>query len=249
MSPFPSPTKIWRTEPYPTISPTRPELSAKGKVVLITGGGTGIGASTARAFAQAGAARIALLGRREKPLQEAKASIQKEYPGVDIFVAPTDVTEKNAVDAAFANFAGHGSIDVVVSNAGFIGPQEPVAEVTDTDGFLNAIHINVAGALYVAQAFSRHASKDAVVIEVNSSAAHVNFAPGFTAYSTAKMAVFKLWDSFAFGHPNLRVYHVQPGTINTDMNKEAGGVAALGFEDSGKYSTVPIGKLPWLIVM
>jgi NADPH:quinone reductase-like Zn-dependent oxidoreductase len=108
MAPFPSPTSTWHTKTYQSISPTRPELSAKGKTVVVTGGGTGIGAETARYFAEAGASRIAIFGRREQPLLDTKASIEHKFPDVEVFVASTDVTNKNEVDAAFAKFVGGG---------------------------------------------------------------------------------------------------------------------------------------------
>ncbi|KAE8333316.1 hypothetical protein BDV39DRAFT_199044 [Aspergillus sergii] len=230
MAPFPSPTSKWHTEAYPSISPTRPELSAKGKTILITGGGTGIGAETAHQFSEAGASRIILLGRREQPLLDTKASIDSKSSGVEVFVAPTDVTKKDGVDEAFARFVGDGNIHVLVSNAAVIGPQDAVGDV-DGDRFLDAIQQNLKGSLNVAQVFLRYASKDAVVIETSSSAAHVNFAPGFAAYSIAKLAVFRLWDSLAFANPGLSVFHVQPGVVDTAMNREAGGVAAMGFAD------------------
>jgi NAD(P)-dependent dehydrogenase (short-subunit alcohol dehydrogenase family) len=236
-SPFPSPTPTWHTKTYQSLSSTRPELSAKGKAVLITGGGTGIGAETAHHFAEAGASHIALLGRREQPLLDTKASIEHKFAGVKVFVASTDVTNKDEVDAAFAKFVGDGKLHVVVSNAAMVGPQDPVKDV-NADKFLDAIHQNLKGSLYIAQAFLRHASTDAVVIEVNSAAAHLNFGPGFASYSIAKLAVFRLWDSLAFANPELSVFHVQPGVVDTDMNKETGGVKAVGFEDHGKWRTV-----------
>lgn len=234
MAPFPSPTSTWHTTAYATISPIRPELSAVGKTVIITGGGTGIGAETARSFAEAGASRIALLGRREQPLLHTKASIESKFPGVEIFVASTDVTKKSEVDAAFANFIGRGRVDVVVSNAGAMGPSESV-EDAEEHKFLGAIQKSIQGSLFVAQAFLRHAAANAVAINVCSSAAHLNFAPGFAAYSIAKLATFRLWDSVAFAHPELSVFHTQPGVVDTDMNKEIGGVAALGQEDHGTW--------------
>jgi NAD(P)-dependent dehydrogenase (short-subunit alcohol dehydrogenase family) len=234
MAPFPSPTAKYHSNTYPTLSPSRPELSAKGKSVLITGGGSGIGAETARSFAEAGAARIALLGRREQPLLDTKASIERNHSGVDVFIAPTDVTKKNEVDIALKNFLGSGKLDVVVSNAAVTGPHDTVKDV-DSEKFLSAVEINLRGSLNVAQAFLRYASPDAVAIEINSSAAHVNFGPGFAAYGVAKLAVYRLWDSLAFANPNLSVFHVQPGVIDTDMNREAGGVKAVGFEDHGAY--------------
>ncbi|KAK5174348.1 uncharacterized protein LTR77_001428 [Saxophila tyrrhenica] len=63
MAPMPSLTKTWHSQSYPSIDPLRPELSAKGKVVAITGGGGAIGAATALAFAKAGASKIAIIGR------------------------------------------------------------------------------------------------------------------------------------------------------------------------------------------
>jgi len=120
-SPYPAPTKKWHSNTYQSISPTRPELSANGKTVIVTGGGSGIGAETARSFAQAGAARIALLGRREQPLLDTKASIEHQFPKVEVFVAATDVTNRNQVEAVFAKFVGDSKIDVLVSSAGFIG--------------------------------------------------------------------------------------------------------------------------------
>lgn len=232
-TPFPSPTSTWHSNTYPALSPTRPELSAKGKTVLITGGGTGIGAETAAYFAEAGASRIALLGRREQPLVDTKASLEQRFPGLEVFIAPTDVTNKKQVAAAFDTFLGNGKLHVLVSNAAIIGPQDSVEDV-ESEAFMESIHQNVKGSLLVAQAFLRYASSDAVVIETNSSAAHMNFSSRFAAYSIAKFAVYRLWDSLASANPNLSVFHVQPGVVDTAMNKEAGGVAALGIEDHGK---------------
>lgn len=238
-APFPSPSHTWHDDTYPSLSPTRPELSAKGKTVVVTGGGTGIGAETARTFASAGAARIALLGRREAPLLETKASIERDFPGVEVFTAPTDITKRSEVEAAFsAFFASGGNVDVLVSNAATTGPQDPVA-IVDAEKFLDSVLINLRGAIYVAQTFLRHAAKDAVVIDVNSSAAHVDFAASFTAYATSKTAVFRMWSSLAFGHPEMSVFHIQPGIVKTDMNREAGGADAMGFSDDGEYRPQP----------
>ena len=237
MVPFPSPTSAWHSTTYQSISLNRPELSAKGKTVLITGGGTGIGAETARSFAEAGASRIALLGRREQPLLDTKASIEHKFSNVEIFTASTDVTKKKEVDAAFSKFSGNGKIHVLVSNAAIIGPQKSIRNVEGAK-FLEAIQQNLEGSLNVAQAFLRHAETDAVVIEVNSASAHVNFVPKFAAYSVAKLAVFRLWDCLAFTEPELSVFHVQPGVVATDMNREAGGIEAAGFEDDSKRKEV-----------
>lgn len=209
-APFPSPTTKWHSNTYPSLSPSRPSLSAAGKTVLITGGGSGIGAATALSFAEASASRIALVGRREQPLLDTKASIEEKFPGVDVFVASTDVTDKRQVEDAFRKFAAKGKIDVLVSNAAVTGPPESV-EDADEERWLGAIQTNLKGSLFVAQASLRHASEKAVVVEVNSSAAHMNFAAQYASYSVAKFAVHRLWDSVAFARPELSVFHVQPG--------------------------------------
>ncbi|KAK8108097.1 short chain dehydrogenase reductase [Apiospora kogelbergensis] len=218
---FPVPTKIYHDTGYPTISATRPENSANGKTVVITGGGSGIGSETARFFAAAGAARILLLGRRPGPSPKPR-------------------------HAAFADFVkqtpGQKKIDVLISNAAFTGPLEGVADV-DPTAFLAGIQTNVGGALHVAQAFLRHAAADAVVVNVSSSAAHLGFADAFVSYSVAKLAAYRVWDTVAFANPEKRVYHIQPGVVDTDMNREVGGVKAMGFED---HVSLPAGFMLWL---
>lgn len=146
-------------------------------------------------------------------LFDTEATIEHEFADVEVFVASADVTKKNES-----------------------GPdlREPVRDA-DSDKFLKAIQHNLSGSLFVAQAFLRYASTDAVVIDVNSFAARLNFGPGFALKSVAKLAIFRLWDSLAFANPDLNVFHVQPGVVDTAMNREAGGVAAAGFEDHGEW--------------
>ena len=202
--------------------------------MLVTGGGTGIGAETAHYFAAAGASRVALLGRREQPLLDTKASIEEKFPGVDVFTASTDITKKSDVDVAFAKFVGNGKINVVVSNAAIMGPHGPVTADLDADKFLENIQQNLTGSLYVAQAFLRYAAPNAVAIEVSSFVAHLNFTTAIASYSVAKMAIVRLWDNLGLAHPEISVFHVQPGVVDTEINREIGGVAAAGYEDDGK---------------
>ncbi|KAL4952341.1 hypothetical protein BDW69DRAFT_200834 [Aspergillus filifer] len=235
--PFPSATQTWHSTTYPSISPTKPSLSAAGKTVLITGGGTGIGAETARSFAAAGAANIALLGRRLQPLQDTKESIEKKFPETKIFIASADVSKKAEVDDAFEKFitslpTSSTKIDVLISNAATTGPHDGVATV-DPEPFISAVNINLLGAIHVAQAFTRYAADNAVVVNVSSNAAHLNFGPYFAAYIVGKWSAFRVWDMLAFEKKEVgwRVYHTQPGVVDTDMNREAGGIEVLKYED------------------
>lgn len=237
MGPFNSPTPTYHTTSYPSISPTRPELSAKDKTILITGGGTGIGAETALYFAIAGASRIALLGRREQPLSDTKARINKQFPEVEIFAISTDITKKTEVEAAFTKIVGegrNGKIDVLISNAAQLGPQVPVRDV-DGDDFLDGIHQNLKGTLNLAQEFLKYASTDAIVINISSLAAYMKSLPGLASYSIAKMSIIRFWDCLVYENPEIRVFHIQPGIVDTAMNRATQGIRNLGVEeDDGK---------------
>jgi NAD(P)-dependent dehydrogenase (short-subunit alcohol dehydrogenase family) len=237
--PYPSFTKLFHNKAQPSTLPTRPELLTKGKSIVVTGGGVGgIGGETARYFAAAGASRIAILGRRQKPLADNKAYIEEHYPEVEVVAIPTDVTKQADVDAAFATITKEGiiSIDVLVSSAAEIGLREPVAQADGT-AYLQTVNNNVAAALWLTKAFARHAKpEDAVVIAISSWAAHWSAMDIFSAYSVAKIAVVRLWDTFMLSNPNIRVVHTQPGVVLTEMNLREGG--AKSFEgipiDDGK---------------
>ena len=113
-APYPSYTKTWHNKPYPAISPSRPELSAAGKTIVIAGGGQGIGRSIALAFGEAGASHIALLARRISDLNEAQELITRAWPAVKVTVHSVDITdEKGLARAADAI----GQWDVLVLNA------------------------------------------------------------------------------------------------------------------------------------
>ncbi|HYC94889.1 MAG TPA: SDR family NAD(P)-dependent oxidoreductase, partial [Sphingomicrobium sp.] len=90
---------------------------ANGRHALITGGGTGIGAATARVLATEGA-KITLLGRRREPLEEVAA----EFGGL---VIACDVTNRDEIENAFEDArAANGPLDYVILNAG-IGDSAP----------------------------------------------------------------------------------------------------------------------------
>lgn len=221
MPDLPSPTRTFHKKTYPSLDPTRPELSAKGKVIVITGGGTGIGAETAKYFAKAGALRIAILGRRSQPLLDTKAAIEAEFPGSQILAIPTDVTNTTAVDKAFAEVAGGGKIDVLVSNAAMIGAQGNILTL-NVEEFMQGITTNLQNNFNVTKAFLAHATANPIIIETNSAAAHITIAGGFSVYNISKVATARFYDSLAFEHPELSVYCVQPGAVDTAMSKEAG---------------------------
>ncbi|KAH7111802.1 oxidoreductase [Dendryphion nanum] len=240
-----APTQIYHRTAYPSIDPARPELSAKGKIIIITGGGTGIGAETAKYFAKAGAARIGILGRREQPLQETKDDIEKNFSSVEVFAIPTDVTKVSEVEAAFSQIAGDGHIHVLVSNAAVIGALGSVVNIA-ADEFLAGIVTNLTGNINVTKAFLKHASHNAVLVETNSAAAHLTLAPGCSAYSVAKAATARFYQSLTVEHPQMSFFSIQPGAIETDISREAGYKPVLSL--LGQYDDVslPASFIVWL---
>ena len=230
---FPAPQRItkWHATSYPAIDPARPELSAKGKTVVVSGGGSGIGAAIARAFAAAGAPRIAIFGRRQNVLEATKASVEKEYPATHVLTLTADVSKRADVDAAFDEIASKlGQIDIFVNNSGFLSAPNTIASA-DFDDWWMAMEINVKGPFLASRAFLRHAAKDAYLLNISTGVSHMPaFPTGISAYAVSKAAAVKLFDYFALENPGIHIVNVQPGVVDTDMSHK-GGVTG---QDRGK---------------
>jgi NADPH:quinone reductase-like Zn-dependent oxidoreductase len=121
--PFPSLTKVWRTDSYAAIDPHRPELSLAGKTVVVTGGGSGIGGAIARSVAKAGASRVAIIGRRHDVLDENKTAMVAVSPAATgVTTAIADISKEDEVAVAFAAIAAKiGTLDVLIHNAAYFG--------------------------------------------------------------------------------------------------------------------------------
>jgi NAD(P)-dependent dehydrogenase (short-subunit alcohol dehydrogenase family) len=119
---------------YPAIDPTNPANSAAGKVVLVTGGGSGIGKHIAAAFNKARAKAVIITGRRENILREAAAELEESGGDAKILWFVADVTDEAALKNAFARAAEEvGAIDVVVANAGYMATPAPAASADVAD--------------------------------------------------------------------------------------------------------------------
>ncbi|KAF3761551.1 NAD(P)-binding protein [Cryphonectria parasitica EP155] len=108
-------------------------FSVKGMVALVTGGGTGIGLMITRALAQAGAAKVYIVGRRLEVLQKAAASIDAS-PGVIIPVT-CDVTSQDDLTAVASQIASEvGYLNLLFCNSGIAGPQVPAPPAPASQG-------------------------------------------------------------------------------------------------------------------
>jgi NAD(P)-dependent dehydrogenase (short-subunit alcohol dehydrogenase family) len=228
MSGFPSLTKEWHTKSYPAIDPLRPELSAKGKVIAITGGGGAVGSATALAFAKAGASKIAILGRRDKPLQETKAQIEEAVPGTTVMAIHADISNADSVRGAFGNIKKNlGDIDILVCNAGYLSKFEKLGDA-DPEEWWKGYEINVRGAFNCTRAFLSVAAPRAILVDVSTCVVHMPAMQAGSAYVSSKLAATKIYETFGAENPNLDVTHVHPGVVSSEINAKSGITATDG---------------------
>src|SRR5512145_2041132 len=196
-----------------------------GKVVVITGASSGIGAALAQTVSRRGAHPV-LVARRGALVREVAA---RSGPGALAVVA--DVTRRKDVervrDEALEQF---GRIDVWVNNAGR-GITRSVSELTDEDFDLMML-VNVKSALYGMQAILAHFETrgSGHIINVSSMLGRVPFAPLRSAYAAAKHALNSLTANLrmelAARCPGITVSCVFPGAVATDFGTNAlhGGI-------------------------
>lgn len=192
----------------------------RGDVVFITGGGRGIGAAVAEAFARAGS-DLALVARTAAEIESVAAACRAK--GVRALALAADVSRREELSAAVhaaENTFGH--IDVLVSAAGVYGPIGPLVE-NDLDAWANAISVNLLGTVYALHAVlpGMIARRQGVVIGFSGGGAVAPF-PRFSAYATSKAAVVRLTETVAeeVREYGIRVNAIAPGAVNTRLLDE-----------------------------
>lgn len=198
----------------------------EGKVALVTGGGSGIGAATADLLRERGATVVA-------------ADLR---PGEGIEVL--DVTDEVAVDALVASIVErHGALDVAANVAGTPGVYAHVADAR-TDDWRDTMSVNLDGVFFCLRAELRamRASGRGSIVNVASSAGRMGV-PGLSAYSASKHAVLGLTKSAALevAHDGIRVNAVCPGSVRTPMLRSFVGGDEDLLEKMGRRA--PMGRL------
>ncbi|KAA5834413.1 SDR family oxidoreductase [Saccharopolyspora hirsuta] len=184
-----------------------------GKVVLITGGGTGIGAATAARLAGEGA-RVVVTGRRRAPLDEvAAATGALAVPGD----SSVDADARAVVDRTLAEF---GRLDVLVVNAGGHG-MSAVADTTDED-WRRSLDGNLNSAFVMCRAALPALVEARGNIVVMSSVAGLFAGPEVAGYTVGKHALIGLTRSMArdYGPRGVRVNAICPGWVRTPMSDQ-----------------------------
>jgi NAD(P)-dependent dehydrogenase (short-subunit alcohol dehydrogenase family) len=204
------------------IDPRRKKVAAlPGKVIVVTGGTSGIGAETARLFAAEGA-KVVMAGRRRDEGEALAAAL-----GPDAWFVRADVRDEADVEALIAGTVDrYGRLDTLVNNAGSGGAPGGIATL-DLDRLDDtmAVHVHgvVAGMKHAAPVMVEQGSGS--IINVASIGGHI---AGWTFldYSVAKAAVLQLtrWVAAELGSHNVRVNSISPGPILTGIFAKGAGV-------------------------
>lgn len=181
----------------------------EGKIVLVTGGTTGIGFATAKHFALEGAAVI-ITGRRKDKLDEAVAAIGSTAVGVQ-----ADSSNLPDLDRLYEQVKQqHGRIDILFANAG-IGEFASIDQLTE-EHFDRIININLKGVVFTVQKALSLIPKGGAIV-LNASIVSVKGMPAFGIYSATKAAVRSLARTWTneLKDRQIRVNVVSPGPIET----------------------------------
>jgi NAD(P)-dependent dehydrogenase (short-subunit alcohol dehydrogenase family) len=187
-----------------------------GKVAVITGASSGLGATFAEALAEVGA-RVVLGGRRLERLNEVKARILSS--GGDAVAIRTDVTEPsdcaNLVSEAISRY---GAVNVLVNSAG-IGAAVPASRETPEE-FRSVIDTNLMGSYWMAQACAKHMAPGSSIINVSSVLALTSAGLPQAAYASSKAALLGLTIDLAQqwgSRKGIRVNALAPGYFPSEM--------------------------------
>ncbi|WP_449413456.1 SDR family oxidoreductase [Pandoraea soli] len=180
-------------------------MSTSKKFAAVTGAGSGIGRAAAIALAASGFT-VALIGRRDAPLQETKAAI--DDAGGDAYVAAADVGDECSVDAAFAQILREfGRLDVLLNNAGRNAGAVPLDEY-QLDFWNDVVATNLTGVFLCARAAWRimknQTPQGGRIINNGSISAH-SPRPNTIAYTATKHAVSGITKSLALDGRAYRI--------------------------------------------
>ena len=199
------------------------EMNFEGKIALVTGASSGLGARFAKVLAQAGA-QVVLASRRVERLKELRAEI--EAAGGAAHVVALDVTDYGSIKSAIAHAETEaGPIDILVNNSG-VSTTQRLIDVTPED-YAFVMDTNQRGAFFVAQETARRMiarakgdpKKQHRIINI-ASVAGLRVLPQIGIYCMSKAAVVHMTKSMAveWGRYGINVNAICPGYISTEIN-------------------------------
>ncbi len=196
-------------------------MDIKGRTVIVTGSGSGIGRALAVEFAANGA-NVVCCGRREAPLLETAALI--EAGGGTALAIPADVTDLLQVNRlVLQTIERFGSIDVLFNNAGSFNAIGAFWEV-DPDAWWNDVMINIRSVQLCSRAVLPHmmVRNEGIIISMNGEGA-LGPLPGGSGYGSSRAAVLRMTDTLArelaIAGSDVQVYALGPGFVRTEMTE------------------------------
>jgi NAD(P)-dependent dehydrogenase (short-subunit alcohol dehydrogenase family) len=199
------------------------KMDIRGQAALVTGGSRGLGRALGEALAAAGA-RVVLVARQARPLDEAVAAIRRR--GGEAHALAADIADKDATYAIAGQAAALvGPIDILINNAGTLGPV-PLRLLLDTEceDLERALAVNVVGPFRLTKALAGPMvlRGRGLVVNVSSDAATEPY-ERWGAYGASKAALDQLgriWAAEVAG-TGVRMVTVDPGEMNTRMHADA----------------------------
>lgn len=191
------------------------------KVAIITGGGRGIGKAIAKRFAQE-EYHLMLVARTKTELETTAAEIVAEFH-TPILTSTIDISDEQEVIQMVKNTVNElGKIDVLVNNAGIIGPMGKISEIS-SDEFVRTFKTNAGGMFNCTKAVVPYMKKQMAGCIINlSGGGGLQPLPYFDAYAASKAAIVRLTENFAMEleEYNILVTAIAPGAVNTKMFDE-----------------------------
>jgi 3-oxoacyl-[acyl-carrier protein] reductase len=203
----------------------------EGRVALITGGGRGIGRAIALAYAAEGA-RLSLSARTASELEETAQLVAERF-GSEVITAVADVSDRGQVEQAVSRTLEHyGAIDVLVNNAGNIGPVGRLWD-NDADDWARTVSVHLMGTFYGCRAAVPAMRERGSGRIVNMSGVG---GPNMSSYDAAKTAIVNLTENLALelADTPITVNAISPGSIHTRMWEETRDLA-LAIGDTATY--------------
>ena len=189
-------------------------MKLQGKIALVTGGGTGIGAAIAERFVNEGA-KVCISGRRREMLEKVSASL----PSGAVEICPGDTSNEEDADRMVkTTLAFGGRLDVLVNNAA-ISENGPVADL-DPEVWKKIVAINLTGPFLLMRAAIPHMIEGGGGSIINiASVGGMRCLPGMPAYCSSKAGLIMLTQQTAldYGPQKIRCNAVCPGGIKTAM--------------------------------
>ena len=218
-------------------------MELQGRVALVTGAGSGIGAASALRLARAGA-RVGALGHTEDELRATVERIRDE--GGEAMALPADVAEAGQMGRALDRLdAAWGRLDVVLANAGINGTWAPIDELAPEE-WDRTIAVNLRGTfltLRYAVPRLKRAGGGSVVVVASINGTRTFTGAGASAYACSKAAQLALGQMAAveLGRHGIRVNVVCPGAIATEIADNTERRDAEAAAVSAEY---PAGEIP-----